>query len=228
MQVGPLVLAVGFRPPALLGKMAATLHAWSGGRFIMGIGAGWREADYTSYGYPFPRAAVRIRQLDEALEIFQRMWTAPIPTFQGDYFQVAAAYCAPPPNPPPPVMIGGAGEQLMLPLIARRADIWDCYHSGDHATVDHADYQRKRDLLHDHAAALGRDPATITLSLSLGAARLPQSSADSARWVASLQPLVELGVRQFILDCGHVSTAEPIHRFGEEVIAVINGASSGA
>jgi alkanesulfonate monooxygenase SsuD/methylene tetrahydromethanopterin reductase-like flavin-dependent oxidoreductase (luciferase family) len=222
MRVGPIVLAVGFRNPALLAKMAATLQALSGGRFIMGIGAGWREVEYAAYGYAFPRAAVRIRQLGEGVEILQRMWTEDAPSLQGEYFQITQAVCAPRPEPPIPMMIGGSGEKLMLPLIARHADIWDVYHGTTYDTIDLPGYTRKRDLLHGHAATLGRDPAAIRQSLTIGEAHLPESSSESARWVDHLRPLIAAGIRQVILDCGHVADPDPVSRFGEEVIGPIN------
>ncbi|HUS14057.1 MAG TPA: LLM class flavin-dependent oxidoreductase [Chloroflexia bacterium] len=222
VRLGPIVLAVGFRNPALLAKMAATLQALSGGRFIMGIGAGWREVEYGTYGYDFPRTAIRIKQLADGLEIMCRMWTEDGPSFEGEYYRIAGAYCAPRPDPAPPLMIGGSGEQLMLPLIARYADIWDRFHGGNYDTVDMAAYTRKRDLLHGHAAARGRDPASIRQSLTLGGARLPDSTGDSARWVDHLQPLIDAGVRQFILDCGHVASTDPVLRFAEEVIYPLN------
>src|SRR5439155_8575806 len=83
LRVGAIVHGVGYRNPALLAKMAATLQALSEGRFIMGIGAGWRGPEHTAYGYTFPPARVRIRQLEEAVQIMRLMWTRPTPTFHG-------------------------------------------------------------------------------------------------------------------------------------------------
>ena len=73
------VLGVGYRPPALTAKMAATLQVLSGGRFVLGIGAGWREDEYRAYGYDFPRPAVRFAQLEETIRICRLMWTEPDP-----------------------------------------------------------------------------------------------------------------------------------------------------
>jgi alkanesulfonate monooxygenase SsuD/methylene tetrahydromethanopterin reductase-like flavin-dependent oxidoreductase (luciferase family) len=222
VRVGAIVLAVGFRHPALLAKMAATLQALSAGRCILAIGGGWREEEYRAYGYPFPSAAVRIKQLAEAVEILRRMWTEPEPTFQGRYFHIDRAYCVPRPDPLPPLMIGGGGEQLLLPLAARVADIWDLYHGNTYDRVDIAGYRRKRDIVRAHATAQGRDPASIVYSLTIGEARLPQSAAEARRWLDHLTSLVDEGVGQFILDCGHVPSTEPILRFAEEVIGPLN------
>ncbi len=77
------VLGHGYRNPALTAKMASTLQVLSGNRFILGIGAGWREDEYDSYGYDFPSAATRLRQLEEVVQICRLMWTEAHPTFQG-------------------------------------------------------------------------------------------------------------------------------------------------
>jgi len=74
-RIAPIVLGQSYRNPALLAKMAATLHSLSGGRLIMGIGAGWKEDEYRAYGYDFPRPCVRIEQLEDTLEIMKRLWT---------------------------------------------------------------------------------------------------------------------------------------------------------
>ena len=218
LRVGTLVMGVGYRNPALLAKMAATLQTLSDGRLIFGIGAGWRGEEYEAYGYPFPKASVRIQQLEEALQIVRLMWTETAPSFKGDYFEIKDAYCPPQPTPPPPIMIGGAGEQLMLPLIARRADWWNT------GFMDAETYRSKRDILHEHAEAIGRDPAEIVHTFMVEGRPLPTSSQDSARWLDELRPLVELGVTYFMLDFGHVTSTEPIARFAEEVIAPLQAA----
>jgi alkanesulfonate monooxygenase SsuD/methylene tetrahydromethanopterin reductase-like flavin-dependent oxidoreductase (luciferase family) len=219
VSVGPIVLGVGYRNPALLAKMAATLQLLSEGHFIMGIGAGWREPEYPAYGYPFPPAPVRIQQLDEAVHIMRLMWTEPSPTFHGQHFHIENAYCEPRYNPPPPIMIGGGGEKLLLPLAGRQADIWDSYHGGTLDDIDLETYRRKLDILRRHAAEAGRDPGTIGQSFTIENERLPASREDSANWVTRLRPLVDLGVRQFILGFGHVTDPSLVERFAGEVIA---------
>jgi len=216
LQVGSLVMAVGFRNPALLAKMGATLHALSGGRLVLGIGAGWRAADYWAYGYPFPKAALRARQLDEAVQIIRRMWTETAPTFEGQHFAIHEAYCFPRPSPAPPILIGGGGEQVVLPLCARMADWWNLWN------VDAATYQRKRYLLYRHAEAAGRDPQEMVLTYAEPDCRLPQSPEDSARMLDHLQHYTDLGVTHFMLDFGVVTSTEPIMRFHEEVIIPLN------
>ncbi|UCC87721.1 MAG: TIGR03560 family F420-dependent LLM class oxidoreductase [Anaerolineales bacterium] len=216
LQVGTLVMGVGYRNPALLAKMSATLQALSHGRLVLGIGAGWRGEEYAAYGYPFPKAAVRIQQLEEAVQIIRRMWREAAPSFTGKHYEIKKAYCPPQPSPPPPLMIGGQGEQLMLPLIARWADWWNA------GFMDAETYRRKRDILHRHAEAAGRDPAQIVHTFMKEGLPLPATSRDSARWLDELRPLAELGVTHFMLDFGHVTSREPVLRFVEEVMAPLN------
>jgi alkanesulfonate monooxygenase SsuD/methylene tetrahydromethanopterin reductase-like flavin-dependent oxidoreductase (luciferase family) len=224
LKVGPIVLGVGYRNPALLAKMASTLQVLSDGRFVMGIGAGWREAEYIAYGYPFPSAAMRVRQLDEAVQIMRLMWTQPWPTFHGQHFQIADAYCEPRPEVTPPVMIGGGGEQLVLPLVGRLADIWDRYHGGLLEQIDVEQYKHKLAIVRDHAARAGRDPADIAQSFSIENEQLPESSQETGRWLEHLRPLIDVGVRQFILGFGAVTDPDKVRRFAEQVIAPLRGA----
>ncbi len=219
VSVGPIVMGVGYRNPALLAKMASTLQVLSEGRFIMGIGAGWREPEYPAYGYDFPPAAARIQQLDEAVQIMRLMWTEPAPTFHGQHYRIEKAYCEPRYDPAPPIMIGGGGEKLLLPLAARRADIWDSYHGGTIEDIDLDAYRRKLDILRRHAAEAGRDPGVPVQSYTIENESPPETREDSARWVERLRLLVDLGVRQFILGFGHVTDTGLVERFAEGVMA---------
>ena len=218
VQIGPLVLGVGYRNPALLAKMAATLQVLSGGRLVLGLGVGWREEEFGAYGYSFPNAQMRIQQVEEAVQIMRHMWTETAPSFQGEYFTIHEAYCSPLPMPPPPILIGGEGERLMLPLMARHADWWNVYvNTMEEVTPYLATYQRKRDLLFRHAEARGRDPASIVQTFSIITGRWPRSSDDSTHWLELLRPLVNLGVTHVMLS-GQGVSLEPILRFAEEVM----------
>src|SRR5260370_6884850 len=99
--------------------MAATAQALSGGRLILGIGAGWNEEEYRAYGWPYLTAKVRIAQLAEAIELIRRMWAGGPADHRGEHYTVAGAHCEPRPTPIPPVMRGGSGEQFLLPVAAR-------------------------------------------------------------------------------------------------------------
>jgi alkanesulfonate monooxygenase SsuD/methylene tetrahydromethanopterin reductase-like flavin-dependent oxidoreductase (luciferase family) len=155
VRFGTLVLGQGYRNPALVAKMAATLQLLTGNRFILGIGAGWKEDEHRAYGYPFPSTAVRIDQLDEALQVIRALWTQCPATWRGRYYAVEDAYCTPRPDPAPVLMIGGAGERRTLRVVARHADWWNAdYYSP-------AEYARKLAILHEHCRAIGRDETTI-------------------------------------------------------------------
>jgi alkanesulfonate monooxygenase SsuD/methylene tetrahydromethanopterin reductase-like flavin-dependent oxidoreductase (luciferase family) len=212
------VLGLGYRNPALTAKMAATLQTLSGGRFILGIGAGWRGEEYGFYGYDFPRPAVRIAQLDEAVQLMRRMWTEEAASFHGTYFTIETAYAPPRPEPTPPVLIGGKGEQLMLPLIGRQADMWNTSDGGGLEV-----YRRRRDIVHRSAEGAGRDPASITLTVTFEAP-LPRTSDESEQWTEKLQAWSAEGVSHFVLDFGHVTSTEPVMRFVEEVMTPLRRA----
>lgn len=210
--LGHHVLGLGYRNPALTGKMAATLQTLSGGRFVLGIGAGWREEEYHAYGYEFPKASVRIAQLDEAIQLMRRMWTETAASFSGKHFTIKEAYAPPRPEPAPPVLIGGSGEQLMLPLVGRQADWWNTGAGRGLET-----FQHKRDIVYRAAEGAGRDPASITITVTREAP-LPSSSAESEQWATELRRWAAEGMGHFLLDFGHVTSTEPVLRFVEEVM----------
>ena len=98
---GHAVLSQSFRNPALLAKMAASLHFLTGGQYILGLGAGWHEPEYRAYGYPFPSAGVRVDELEEAVSVVKALWGALPASFVGRYYRVQEALCEPRPDPPP-------------------------------------------------------------------------------------------------------------------------------
>jgi alkanesulfonate monooxygenase SsuD/methylene tetrahydromethanopterin reductase-like flavin-dependent oxidoreductase (luciferase family) len=211
------VLGHGYRNPALTAKMASTLQVLSGGRFMLGIGAGWREDEYRSYGYEFPSTATRLHQLEEVVQICRLMWTEAHPTFDGTYFRIDDAAATPRPDVAPPICIGSSGERIGLPIVGRRADLWNGAYRGDD------DWRRKRAIVDEAAIAAGRDPAAIASTLTV-AGDLPDSDAASEHWVERLRHLGELGVSYFIMDFGHPLSVEPALRFAEQVIGPLRAA----
>jgi alkanesulfonate monooxygenase SsuD/methylene tetrahydromethanopterin reductase-like flavin-dependent oxidoreductase (luciferase family) len=154
-NVGPIVLGQGYRNPALTAKMGATLQSLSNGRFIMAIGAGWKEDEYLAYGYPFPSAGVRVAQLEDTLEIIKRLWTEPGKvTYHGKHYQIVDAYCEPKPDPMPPIVVGGGGNKVMR-LAARYADWWNL------PDANFTYYNEHLTILQRHCEDLGRDPKTL-------------------------------------------------------------------
>jgi len=225
MRVGTVVLGTGYRNPALLAKMAATLQALSGGRLVLGLGAGWRAEEHRAYGFAFPDGRARREALDEAVTIIRHMWTEPAPSFTGRQVHIAAAYCEPRPDPPPPILIGSFGTRI-LDVVARQADWWDCW-AWSMDALDPADYLAKRALLDARATAAGRDPTAIVRSVSATLCRLPRTPDESAQWLDRLRPFVDAGVTHFLFDFGPVSALDRIERFAAEVIGPINAYAAG-
>ena len=156
------VLCNSFRNPAHLAKMAATAQAISGGRVILGIGAGWNEEEYRAYGWAFPSTPVRIAQLAEAIELIRLLWREGPATFRGEHYQVTGAYCEPRPDPVPPIVVGGHGEKHLLRAVARHADWWN-YSFRDAAT-----YAHKQEALKAHCREAGRDYDEIVQVVRVG------------------------------------------------------------
>ena len=209
------VLGQGYRNPALTAKMAATLQVLSGNRFMLGIGAGWREDEYASYGYEFPRPAVRFAQLEDLIHICRTMWTSDNPVHQGKHYSISGAAAPPKPSVMPPICIGAYGEQIGLPMVGRLADVWN---SSLHGNEDQ--WIKKRDIVRASAQQAGRDPKSIEISLTIERP-LPTTDSESAQFADDLRHLIELGVSHFVLDFGHPKSTEPVLRFIEQVMQPI-------
>lgn len=160
VKLGTMVLCNSFRHPPLLAKMGSTLDVISEGRLDFALGAGWFEQEYLAYGYPFPDTKTRIEQLSEAVQIIKKMWTEDKTTFNGIHYSTDNAYCNPKPvqKPHPPVTVGGAGENMLLRLVAEHADCWNC--PATHAL----EFDNKLQALEKHCDQVGRDINDITVS----------------------------------------------------------------
>jgi probable F420-dependent oxidoreductase len=138
LRVATFVFDNDFRHPALLAKEVATLDLLSGGRFEMGIGAGWHRPEYEQVGIPFDPAGVRISRMQEALQIFRQFFTADTVTFKGNHYTITdlKAYPKPAQRPHPPFFIGGGGKRL-LTIAGKEADIIGVhFRVKDDGTVD--------------------------------------------------------------------------------------------
>lgn len=157
VELGTLVLCTGFRNPALLARMADTIEEISGGRLILGIGAGWNEVEYSAFGYPFDHRASRF---EEALTIIHGLLREGQVDFAGRYHQ--ARQCELRPRGPrpggPPIMIGTRGER-MLRLTARYADLWNVWLAF--GRNDPADLAASRVAVDGACQEVGRDPASL-------------------------------------------------------------------
>lgn len=159
---GHEVLCNSFRNPAHTAKMMATAQALSGGRAILGIGAGWNEEEYRAYGWPFPSTRVRIAQLAEAITLIRRMWRESPAHHAGEHYRVDNAYCEPRPDPIPPVMVGGHGEKYLLRVVAEHADWWN------YGFRDLALYAHKQEVLKAHCRDVKRDYDEIVQVIRVG------------------------------------------------------------
>ena len=141
--------------------MAAQIDILSGGRFVLGLGAGWNEAEHRAYGIPFPSVSERFDRLEEAIAVIRALWAPGSSSFRGRFYQLRDAECLPkPPAGRPPILIGGTGERRTLRLAAQYASEWNC-----DGFLGLETYARKKAVLERHCEAVGRDPDTIRRSM---------------------------------------------------------------
>ncbi len=155
IPLGVLVCGAGYRNLGLTVRMATTLDHLSGGRAILGLGAGWHEPEHLAYGFAFPSLGERITRLDEAARVARGLLDGETVTFDGSWVTAHELRNDPPPvRGRLPLLIGASGEKRALRIVARDADIWNG--EGDPGT-----FARKNAILDDHCRAVGRDPADI-------------------------------------------------------------------
>jgi F420-dependent oxidoreductase-like protein len=241
VELGTLVSPPGFRNPAMLAKMAATIDQVTGGRVIVGMGAGWYEAEYRNFGYAFPPIKERMGQLGEALAITRGLFTQPEFSYQGKHFGVENLTITPPftRQPHPPILVGGGGEKVLLRLAAQYADIWNNLASNQ------SHLARKIDVLKEHCAAVGRDFSEIRLSQQtlvllakddaeagpmieraqklfgghMGDVTGPLAIAGTASRVKDqIRAHMDLGVDFFMMEFFGRDTREPARLFAETVL----------
>jgi F420-dependent oxidoreductase-like protein len=158
LRVGSLVCGNLYRHPAVVAHAAATLDQVSGGRFLLGLGAGWQLNEHAAFGIDIGTVTSRLDHLEEACQIITSMWRDTRTTFDGHYYQVTDAPCDPKPlQQPMPLLIGGRGEKRTMKMAARWAAEWNSWTTPD-------EFQHKARVLDDHCTDLGRDPATIRRS----------------------------------------------------------------
>ncbi len=181
LRLGTLVTGIHYRHPAVLANMAATLDIISGGRLELGIGAGWNVEESGAYGIPLGTPKERSDRFEEACEVITGLLSQETFSFTGSFYQLAGARCNPKPvqQPHPPVCIGGSGERRTLRTAARFAQHWN-FVGG---TVE--EFTRKREVLHQHCADIGRDPAQILLSSHVRFDGDPAATAAAAAALAA-------------------------------------------
>jgi F420-dependent oxidoreductase-like protein len=159
IRLGQMCTCMGYRNPAYLAKVAATVDHVSGGRLEMGIGGGWYEHEWRAYGYGFPEVPDRLRMLREGVEIMRQAWTTGSATLDGRYYQVDGAIVQPQPVQAGgiPIWVAGGGEQVTLKIAAKYAQYTNF--AGDLDVFD-----RKTGIVREHCKAIGRDADEITFS----------------------------------------------------------------
>ena len=239
-SIGALVNGNTYRNPCITAKMAATVDHVSGGRFILGIGAGWYELEHQSFGVDFKTVGGRLRALDEACQIIKGMFTGEKTTLHGRHYNVTDAVCSPKPiqKPHPPLMVAGTGEKVLLKIVAKYGDLWNS--GGSAERMGHLIAVLKR-----HCDSIGRDPAeiekTVIISLCyraaaerekevLGrAAAMARTTPQEARqniMIGNAQECFDtierygkVGVTHFIFSMTPPYHEDEIQAFAEEVIA---------
>jgi F420-dependent oxidoreductase-like protein len=210
IRLGLMVTGNTYRHPAVLANIAATVDIVSAGRLDLGIGAGWNEYEHESMGLPLYAPGERIRRLGEACEMISRLLDHETKTvdFDGRYYQLKAARCEPKPvQRHVPIVIGGSGEKLTLNVVARYADIWN-FVGGP---VD--EFKRKTAILHEHCAAVGRDPAAIQLSI-----QQQVNYQDLAATAATINGYVAEGATHICLNLRYPYPPDIIDRMATELI----------
>jgi alkanesulfonate monooxygenase SsuD/methylene tetrahydromethanopterin reductase-like flavin-dependent oxidoreductase (luciferase family) len=206
VRLGSLVAGNLYRHPAVLANQAATIDHISGGRFVLGLGAGWQVNEHEQYGIELPLPGPRLRRFEEACQVVRALRDEPVASFEGRYYQLREARMEPKPVGPMPLLIGGAGEKVMAGIIARRADEWNVWGTPEQ-------FAHKSAVMTRACEAAGRDPATLWRSTqALVVLGRPVTPEDGPRAVGgSLEQLrdtlgryAEAGVDELIVPDGHL------------------------
>jgi len=219
IRVAPNVLGLPYRHPAVTAKMAETLQRLSGGRFILGLGAGGSNTEFEAFGLPALEPKEKIDAFQEGLEIIRGLWSGEPQTLEGEHYQLRGGQIAPPPGTPVPVWLGTYGPRA-LEITGRVADGW--LPSYRFAMPDR--YPELRDRVRRAAESAGRDPEEIEYAYNVGVRvdehakpREGVISGPPDNVAAELAKLGELGVTFLILWAAG-DQSEQRERLASEVI----------
>jgi len=235
LRIGTLVCGNTYRHPAVLAKMAATLDQVTGGRVVLGVGAGWQENEHRAYGIPFYTLGERLARLDEACQVIRSLLDGERTTFHGKYYQLEDAPLVPKPvQARLPLLVGGGGEKVTLRITAQWANEWNVW--GNPEVLIH-----KMGILDGHCEKLGRNPAEIArsavamvflvddagtadkLRASGGAARMVIGNTEEVREI--MKAYRDAGVNEFIVpdfNLGDMTRkVAALDRFMNEVVPAV-------
>jgi len=204
------VTAAVYREPGLLAKQISTLDVLSGGRAMLGLGAGWNEQECVGLGLPFPPVAERFERLEETLQICRQMFSDSEDPFRGKHYQLGRTLNVPQPLRRVPILVGGGGEKKTLRMVAQYADACNLF--------DMPALPEKLDILRGHCERLGRDYAEIEKTVMFG---IDLDRESVPRLLQRLRRLADLGVAHVHSHVANVSAITPLETLGNEVIPVI-------
>jgi F420-dependent oxidoreductase-like protein len=182
VRLGSLVLGNTYRNPAVMANAAANIAIISGGRYVLGLGAGWQENEHTAYDIPFYDVPERLRRLDEACQVVRGLFRNEKTTVNGRYYHIVDAPLAPKPAAPPKLLIGGGGEKVTLKIAAKYADEWNVWGLPEVL-------KSKQAILDEHCAKVGRNPREIERS-AVALLALTDDPAVAERTRASGRPVI--------------------------------------
>ena len=219
--LGVMVTGVTYRHPGVLIKTVTTLDVLSGGRSWFGIGAGWYEREHVGLGVPFPPLKERFEQVEETLQIAQMMWSGEVTQYRGEHYRLSETINSPQAisRPHPPVLVGGAGEQKTLRLVAKYGDACNFFASlGEEALV------RKLDVLRGYCREEGRAYEGIAKTVIGDPALMRDGEGNlvAGRVVEHAAHLAELGFDYFHLSVPNVSEPGALDLFGDEIVPAIH------
>jgi probable F420-dependent oxidoreductase len=185
VDLGPLVACLGFLPPAILAKVAATVDEVSGGRLVLGVGAGWNEAEFVAFGVPFDRRAARF---EEAFPVVHRLLDGERVTFHGGFVDVEDAVLLPAPARRIPLMVGSLGPRVLAASLPR-VDAWNAWYT-DHGNTPEGFEVVNRGVT-EAARRAGRDPSGIRRSACVLVRLDPEARERSAEEVPAIEGGIE-------------------------------------
>lgn len=210
IRIGSMVNGMHYRHPAVTANQAATVDIISGGRLILGMGAGWNLEESNAYGIELGSVKQRLDRFEEGIEVIVRLLSQEVTDFAGEYFTITDARCEPKPiQSPLPLLIGGSGPKRTLRVVAKWANAWD----AGFGSVEQ--WREKNDNLLAHCQDLGRDPAEIERTAHIAW----EAGADPAPLADQAAELVAAGVDQVIFSMRGPYRASEVVPLGEALTA---------